>query len=133
MPTDEKRMADQAVLSGCSILLVEDSWIIAQSLKSMVASAGMHVSGPVATVAAAQASIAEKVPQMALVDVNLGSEMAYGLIDQLVELGVMVVVASGYELLPSLEPKVAAILTKPIRADVLITVLSQVAAAGVTR
>jgi two-component system, response regulator PdtaR len=126
-PAPDKTPLDATSLIGRSILVVEDSWHAAQALKAVLDKAGMDVSGPVATVTTARASVAKKRPAMALVDVNLGGEMAYGLIDELLGQDIAVVVVSGYELLPSLEPKVAAILTKPIRAAVLLATLRRIA------
>ena len=127
---DDPRTIDTGSLSGRSILVVEDSWHAAQALKAVLENAGMDISGPVASVAAARELVAKKLPTIALIDVNLGGEMAYGLIDQLLEKGVAVVVVSGYELLPTLEGKVAAILTKPIRTSALLAALRRIAPAG---
>ena len=43
---------------------------------------------------------AERQPDVAVVDVNLKGEMAYGLIDLLHDRGVRVIVVSGYAVLP---------------------------------
>ena len=54
--------------------------------------------------------------------------MAFDLIGKLHERGVPVIVVSGYEVVPALKQRVAAVLTKPIRAEALLTELRMVIA-----
>ena len=120
-------------LSNLRILVVEDSWHLAQALKSLLEVAGPDVIGPAATIAEAHALIAERAPDLALVDVNLHGVMAYSLIDQLIASKIPTVVVTGYEVLPELaakvaEGKVAAMLSKPIRFSALLTTLRRIAA-----
>ena len=126
-PSDDTPPGAAMSLASRSVLVVEDSWHVAQALQCLLENAGMDVAGPVATTADARRLVAGQLPEMAVVDVNLGTEMSYGLIDQLLGQGVAVVVVSGYEVLPSLEHKVAAILTKPVRADALLSALRRIA------
>jgi FixJ family two-component response regulator len=57
----------------------------------------------------------------ALVDINLrGGERAHSLIDQLHDRGIRIVVISGYSDVRVPEGKVAAILEKPLTADLLL-------------
>ena len=86
----------------------------------------MRVSGPAATTADAKRLVAAQVPAVAVVDVNLKREMACGLIDDLHEQGVRVVVVSGYAVPPVSVDKVAAILQKPFSATELLTALQAV-------
>lgn len=59
-------------------------------------------------------------PDLAIVDVNLKQELATDLIANLSELGVNVIVATGYAF-PALQPKsYKALLQKPFRADDLL-------------
>jgi DNA-binding NtrC family response regulator len=102
-------------LNGVHILLVEDSWHLGTALKSLLQSWGAEVSGPVATALEADRLVAARAPDVALVDFNLrGGERAHGLIDRLNDLGIRVIVTSGYAALPLAPGKVAAILQKPI-------------------
>jgi DNA-binding NtrC family response regulator len=102
-------------LTGVHILLVEDSWHLGTALKSLLQSWGAEVSGPVATALEADRLVAARAPDVALVDFNLrGGERAHGLIDRLGDLGIRVIVTSGYAALPLAPGKVAAILQKPI-------------------
>ena len=49
--------------------------------------------------------------------------MAYGLIDQLRDQGIRIVVATGYAVLPGLTEKVAAVLQKPFNGPELLRAL----------
>ena len=123
-----KRQVDQQHLSleGVRVLVVEDAWHVANALKSALEHVGMHVSGPAATTAEARRLIAEHMPRLAVVDVNLKREMACGLIDDLHGQGVRVVVVSGYAVPPVSADKVAAILQKPFSSTELLTALHAV-------
>jgi DNA-binding response OmpR family regulator len=82
-------------LKGVHILLVEDSWHLGMALKNLLQDWGADVAGPVATTVEAERLISEHAPDLALVDFNLrGGELAYGLIDRLVDQGIRVIVTS---------------------------------------
>jgi DNA-binding response OmpR family regulator len=117
------RSAAQSGLRGVRVLLVEDSWQVADALSLLLEKTGMIVSGPVATVKEAQRLVAEHDPTLAIVDVNLKGEMAYGLMDWLNERGIKVLVISGYADLPQSLGQFAAILHKPFTASALLTTL----------
>jgi CheY-like chemotaxis protein len=120
--------AGNANLSGVRILVVEDSWHIGMALKSLLRSFGMDVAGPVATSADAERLIAEQVPDAAIVDYNLrGGELAHGLIDRLNELGVRVILVTGYAAVPVPPEKAAVILQKPIMEAQLLAALHEAA------
>ena len=120
----EPPVAGSADLTGMRILVVEDSWHIGIALQSLLRSLGAEVAGPVATTAEADRLIAERPPQVALVDFNLrGGERADSLIDRLHERGIRVVVTSGYSTLPLAPGKAAAILQKPISEAQLLAAL----------
>ena len=111
-------------LTGVLVLLVEDSWHVASGLKSLLGAWGADVIGPAATVADAERLVSERVPDVALVDVNLrDGELAYGLIDRLHDQGIRVVVTSGYADLPLLQGKAVVILQKPLHEAQLIASL----------
>jgi DNA-binding NtrC family response regulator len=87
------------------------------------------VAGPAATTAEAERLIAERIPDVALVDFNLrDNELADGLIDHLHDQGVRVIVTSGYAVFPMAPEKVAAILQKPISESQLLAALRPVVA-----
>jgi DNA-binding NtrC family response regulator len=113
-------------LAGVRVLVVEDAWHVAKALKSTLEDMGMCVAGPVARIADAKHLLDKEVPDLAVVDVNLKGEMAYGLIGELHDRGVRVIVVSGYAVLPSSLDKAAAILQKPFSGSALLTTLQQV-------
>jgi hypothetical protein len=79
------------------------------------------VSGPVATSADAERLAREQPPDAALVDFNLrGGELADGLIERLHELGIYIVVMTGYTELPGVPRQDVAILHKPISEAALL-------------
>jgi CheY-like chemotaxis protein len=102
-------------LNGLRILLVEDSWHVGTALRSLLRVWGADVVGPAATTADAERLIAERAPDVALIDINLrGGERAYDLIDRLHGRGIRVVVISGYSDVPLALAKAVAILPKPV-------------------
>lgn len=110
-------------LRDVRVLVVEDQWHVASALKSVLEVEGMKVSGPASTASDASRLATEQKPDLAVVDVNLKGELAYGLIDQLHDQGVRIVVVSGYAVLPRLTEKVAAILQKPFNGPELLAAL----------
>jgi len=88
---------------------------------------GADLAGPVATTADARRVVSEHAPDVALVDINLrNGEQSYHLIDWLNEQGVRVVVISGYPDVSLAKAKAIAILTKPMREDLLLASLRSV-------
>ncbi len=119
-------------LSGLRVLVVEDTWHVAKALKTALEGMGMVVAGPAANTADAERLIAEETPHLAVVDVNLKGELAYGLIDRMHDRGVRVIVVSGYAVLPNSTQKAAAVLQKPFSGAELQATLRQVMHRGGT-
>ena len=86
----------EAELRDLRVLVVEDSWHVAHALKTLLEELGVSVAGPAATLDEAERLLAARTPDVAIVDINLKGEMAYGLIDHLNDIGARVVVISGY-------------------------------------
>ena len=83
-------------LRGLNVLLVEDSWNVGAAVKDILELLGADVAGPAATKAEAERLLAERSPDIALVDFHLrGGELADGLITLLHAQGVPVIVTSG--------------------------------------
>jgi DNA-binding response OmpR family regulator len=114
---------DRSLLQGVRVLVVEDTWHVAKALKAVLEQLGMRVSGPAATTDQAKRLMSDEKPDIAVVDINLRREMAFGLIEEMHEQGVRVLVSSGcaMPLLP--EGKVAAMLQKPYSAAQLLSAL----------
>lgn len=115
-------------LRDLRVLVVEDSWHVAHALKALLEELGVSVAGPASTLEEAERLLAARAPDVAVVDINLKGEMAYGLIDRLSERGVQVVVISGYAVPQVAQAKVTAVLQKPFSAKSLLAVLRQAAA-----
>ena len=126
---DDEPGAEPLDLKGVRVLLAEDSWHVGIALQSLLRLWGAEVAGPVATAAEAERLISERAPDAALVDFSLrGGERADSLIDRLHNKGVLVIVTSGYDVLPLAPGKAAAILQKPIHEAQLIAALRPVTA-----
>ena len=82
-------------LSHRSILLVEDEPLLAMDIEACLTAAGYRVVGPATTVAEALRLIRER-PDLALLDLNLGKEMAYSLPDALAEQRIPFIILSGH-------------------------------------
>jgi CheY-like chemotaxis protein len=114
-------------LKGLRVLVVEDSWHVANALSSLLEELGIDVAGPAASLQEAERLLEARDPQVAIVDINLKGEMAYGLIDTLHARGARVVVISGYAVPQVAQSKVAAVLQKPFSAKSLLAVLREAA------
>jgi len=114
-------------LNGLRVLIVEDSWQVGAALKRLLETLGADVAGPVASTADAARLISERSVDVALVDINLrGGELAYDLIDQLHIQGIRIVIITGYADVPLNQRKVAAVLQKPVSANLLLRTLRPV-------
>ena len=120
-------------LAGRQVLVVEDTWHVAKALKAALEGIEMVVVGPVARIADAERLLEMKCPDLAMVDVNLKGEMAYGLIDHLNLKGVRVIVVTGYAVLAHPVCKDAIVLQKPFSGRALVAALQRAAGIGATR
>jgi CheY-like chemotaxis protein len=79
------------------VLVVEDEFLIAMDLEAMLRDHGWRVLGPAATVAEALGLLEDgKMPDVALLDVNLRGETVVPVAEVLRERGVPIVLASAY-------------------------------------
>jgi CheY-like chemotaxis protein len=126
-PTEDKGARDYQMtskLNGVRVLIVEDSWDVAMAFKRLLAAWGADTVGPVATTHDAMRLVAERAPDVALVDINLRrGEKAYDLIERLHQQGIRIVVMSGYADVSLTEGKAAAILQKPVQGELLLASL----------
>lgn len=87
------------VLTGKRVLIVEDEWLLADHLESIVTRAGATVVGPVASVAEALDLLAgPAVPDMATLNVKLDNDLSYPVADRLADLGIPYLFISANEL-----------------------------------
>lgn len=87
-----------AALANRRVLVAEDEYMIAEEIAMTLGDAGAEALGPVPRVADALRLIAaEDQIDGALLDVNLGGEAVWPVVDALLARGVPVVLASGYD------------------------------------
>lgn len=92
-------MDDRAdgLLSGLSVLVVEDEHLVALALSDDLEAAGATVIGPASTVEAALGMIARHPVQAAVLDIKLQAQMVFPVADALDELGVPFLFTSGFD------------------------------------
>ena len=91
------RRSGREVSDRYSILVVEDDALIAMELGERLADMGYDVLGPAATVAEAEAVVARKRPDAALLDSNLGGVSSTALAATLAANGVPLAFCTGYD------------------------------------
>lgn len=88
----------ERTLEHCRILVVEDEYMLADELRTELVEAGAIVVGPVGTLQQAIDLITrEEKIDGAILDVNLGGEMAYPAADLLMKRGTPLVLTTGYD------------------------------------
>ena len=108
------------------ILVVEDDFIVAFDMQSMLEEEGARVLGPAASVQEARDIIAIEAPEAAVLDVNLNGEFVFPLAEELHQKGIPFLFATAYadddRLFPVLTRNVPR-LSKPVLPAVLATQL----------
>ena len=114
------------MLAGRCVLVVEDNYLIADELRTLVERLGGRVLGPAGQVAGAIRLLAEEKPDLALLDVNLDGEAAYAVAEALGTAGVPFVFATGYDSW-IIDPRFSDTprLEKPIALPALVTALGE--------
>lgn len=113
-------------MSGMTVLVVEDDFIVAYDMQMMLEEQGARVLGPASSLAEAQALLATERPSVAVLDVNLNGEHVFPLADQLCAQQVPFVFATAYADNDQLFPQAtrgAPRLPKPVLPNVLIAQL----------
>ena len=103
-------------LTGCRVLVVEDEFLLAMELETLLEQRGCTVLGPVPSVGQALAMLDRGQPEAALLDVNLKGERATPLAAALQDRGVPFVLITGYSESQLSEPELrqAPRLDKPV-------------------
>ena len=87
------------------------------------------MSGPAATIADAKRLIADRKPDVAIIDINLrDGEQANPLLDRLQEQDIPVIVITGYTSVSLPPGKVEAILQKPVSVEQFLAILRPIVA-----
>ncbi len=110
---------DLLPLQGMRILIVEDSYLVAEDLAETVTELGCAVVGPAGTLADGLRQASEAALDGALLDVNLSNdETSFPIAELLVEREVPFVFLSGYDLESAFPPQFKTVerLAKPVDA-----------------
>lgn len=83
-------------LNGLSVVVVEDEMMVSLLLEDMLETLGCHAVIHAASVSSALDEIAKAMPDVAVLDVNLGNEMVYPVAEKLNVAGVPFVFTTGY-------------------------------------
>ncbi|HVU29189.1 MAG TPA: response regulator [Sphingomicrobium sp.] len=89
-------MAQQRSLEGARVLIVEDEYFMADDLAKALKAAGAVTVGPVGSLKEANALLGRGSVDAAILDINLGGEMAYPLIERLRASNIPCFIVSGY-------------------------------------
>ncbi|MBK8159846.1 MAG: response regulator [Rhodospirillaceae bacterium] len=87
---------DLGILTGKSVLVVEDDALIALVLEEVLAEAGMNVAGSAASVDAALAQLAGGKPDIAILDASLDGQNSGEVARELQRRGVPFIFATGH-------------------------------------
>jgi CheY-like chemotaxis protein len=110
-------------MSGMTVLVVEDDFIVAYDMQMMLQEQGARVLGPATSLVEAQQLLAKERPTVAVLDVNLNGEYVFPLAEALRAQQVPFVFASAYADEDRLFPEPvrgAPRLAKPVLPNVLI-------------
>jgi len=125
----ERSASGSSELKDARILLVEDSWHVGNAIKRLLRALGADVAGPAATIADAERLVAERTPDIAIVDIYLrDGERSNDLIDRLHAQRIPVVIVTGYTAVSLTSGKAEAILQKPVGVETLLATLRPILA-----
>jgi len=108
------------------VLVIEDSWNVANRIASILEAAGATVLGPVPSVERALEVIRSETVNLALVDMNLREAFADDVITELVNRKIPYIIVTAYEMLPTnADTYAAAVVRKPVDADELVALVAR--------
>ena len=123
MPTEES----SDCLRGLRIIIVEDSFVVAKSLRYLLSSYGCELIGVAANVESSLALASRSDFDIALLDIRLGSELVTTVADRVREHGKDIIFLTGYadtDLLPD-HLRDYPCLNKPVEPKLLIEALGR--------
>lgn len=113
-------------LQELRVLVVEDSWLIADTLAVVLEAEGATVLGPTPTAAGALELLKQEVVHVALVDMSLGDGFADALIGVLDERQVPFFIVTGFGALPTnADAGAIKVIEKPVGSGPLIDLLDK--------
>ena len=89
---------------GLRVLVVEDDFLIAQHMAMMLSDLGCVVIGPEGKADRAAAVARSQPLDGAVMDINLGGQTQYALIETIFDIGIPIVLTTGYAM-PDLPPR----------------------------
>jgi len=101
----------------CSILIVDDDYLIATELSQHLAAEGFEVVGPFSHIDDARRTMERKSPDCVLLDINLGGgQTSFAFAEDLESRGIPFAFVTGYNSLPNGEERFAQakLLLKPV-------------------
>src|SRR5919106_3323736 len=115
------RLDNGTELAGLRILIVEDEFLLAMELETLLQQRGCMVLGPVASVGQALTMLDGEQPDIALLDVNLKGERATPVAAALHARGVPFILITGYSVPQLSEPELrdAPRIDKPVNCRLL--------------
>ena len=122
--------SSKRLLDGLSVLVVEDEAIISFLLEDMLGELGAAQIRHAGSVGAALKALDDKMPDLAVLDVNLGGERVYPVAERLDAAGVAFVFTTGYGR-SGIEPQWHArvVVQKPFNVDTMAAALKSVVSA----
>ncbi|HVJ55394.1 MAG TPA: HWE histidine kinase domain-containing protein [Aliidongia sp.] len=121
-----KETADPSTFSGCRILLIEDSGLVALTVQAMLEDADIQIVGPIGNLRDAVRAAMETPFDAAILDVDLAGNPVWPVADALHKRGLPFVFTTGYQ--EAVVPQRFSgrpVLLKPYRSADLIAVLSE--------
>lgn len=111
-----REMAELADLTGLRVLVVEDTFLVAEILAELLDSCGCGVVGPAPRVAGALRLVREAELDGALLDVNLAGELCFPVAAELRDRGIPFVFLTGYDDSGIIPPEFRSVprLSKPV-------------------
>ena len=120
-------MEPDGALRGRRILVVEDDYLVAQSISEVLRAAGAEIAGPIGWIDEAVDFIEHNASSIdsAVVDINLHGEKSYQIADALTRSGIWFVFTTGYDTDEVSEPyRDHPRCIKPFQAPALIAMLA---------
>ncbi|WP_076743296.1 response regulator [Sphingomonas jeddahensis] len=108
------------------VLIAEDDFYLAEDMADTLREAGAEIIGPAGVAESALALMGDRRPDLAVLDINLGSETSFEIGRRLLGDGVPVLFATGYDasIIPS-DLSAAAYLSKPVSMSNLVASMTR--------
>lgn len=113
-------------LADLRVLIVEDAWLIADTMAVVLESEGARILGPTPTGAGASELLKQEVADVALVDMSLADGFADRLIGELDDRRIPYVIVTGFGALPTnADAGAVKVIEKPFDSRALVELLTK--------